>query len=144
VPAAYALGALLLAGQAVVHLQQYIAIFYGVSWVGPMFLVDAVLSAGAIIGLAYPRTRPLAALAGVGIATGALGGLVVSYGRGLFGWQEAGFRTPVAAAVIMEVGTVILLSAALAGSAASGQAKARHRTFDQGVAQHGPRIRLDA
>jgi hypothetical protein len=49
--------------------------------------------------------------------------LVVSYGRGLFGWQEAGFRTPVAFAVITEVGAVILLSMALTARTASGQAR---------------------
>ena len=48
------------------------------------------------------------------ISVGALSGLVVSYGQGLFGWQEGGFRTPVELAVITEVGAVILLSAALA------------------------------
>lgn len=42
----------------------------------------------------------------------------MSYGRGLFGYQEAGFRTPVELAVITEVGAVILLSAALAATAA--------------------------
>ena len=34
-----------------------------------------------------------------------------------FGWQEAGFRTPVAVAVIAEVGAVVLLTAALTGDA---------------------------
>jgi hypothetical protein len=44
----------------------------------------------------------------------ALGSLVVSYGQGLFGWQEVGFRTPVALAAITEVGALITLSTALA------------------------------
>jgi hypothetical protein len=30
----------------------------------------------------------------------ALGGLVVSYGQGLLGWDEVGFRTSIAIAVI--------------------------------------------
>ncbi len=112
--AAYALGALLLAGQAAVHVQQYVSIFHGVRWIGPLFLATAAASVAAIAGLAYPRTRQLAALAGVVISALALGGLVVSYGQGLFGWQEGGFRTPVELAVITEVGAVIFLSAALA------------------------------
>jgi hypothetical protein len=47
----------------------------------------------------------------------ALGGLVVSYGRGLFGWQEAGFKTPVELVVIFEVAAVVAaaLAAATAG-----------------------------
>jgi hypothetical protein len=114
VPTAYALGALLLAGEAAVHIQQYVSIFHAVSWVGPLFLANAAASVAVIAGLAYPRTRQLAALAGVVISVVALGSLVVSYGNGLFGWKEFGFRTPVALAVITEVGAVILLSTALA------------------------------
>jgi hypothetical protein len=109
----YALGGVLLAGEAAVHVQQYASLFHGVRWIGPLFLANAAASAAAMTGLAYPRTRALAALSGVVISALALGGLVVSYGQGLFGWQEAGFRTPVALAVITEVGAVIVLSMAL-------------------------------
>jgi hypothetical protein len=114
VAAAYALGGLLLAGEAVVHVQQYISIMHGVAWIGPLFLANAAACVAAIAGLASARTRQLAALAGVVTSVVALGSLVVSYGRGLFGWQEAGFRTPIALAVVAEVGAVILLSSALA------------------------------
>lgn len=116
--AAYALGAIALAGEAAVHLQQYAAIFHGVRWIGPLFLANAAASIVTIAGLAYTRTRDFAGLAGVVISTVALGSLVVSYGRGLFGWQEGGFRAPVAWAVITEVAAVILLSAGLAARAA--------------------------
>jgi hypothetical protein len=117
VPAAYALGALSLAGEAAVHAQQFADLFHGVRWIGPLFLANAVAIVVVIAGLALPRTRQIAALAGVVISALALGSLVVSYGQGLFGWQEAGFRTPVALAVIAEVGAVVLLTAALAGDA---------------------------
>jgi hypothetical protein len=112
-PAAYALGALLLAGEAGVHVQQYIAEFQDVRWIGPLFLANAAAVVLTIAGLAQPRTRRLAALAGVVISAVALGSLVISYGNGLFGWQEAGFRTPVALALITEAGAVILLATAL-------------------------------
>jgi hypothetical protein len=102
VPAAYGLGALSLAGEAAVHVQQFADLFHGVRWIGPLFLANAVAIVAVIAGLALPRTRQLAALAGVAISALALGSLVVSYGQGLFGWQEAGFRTPVALAVIAE------------------------------------------
>jgi hypothetical protein len=59
----------------------------------------------------------LAALAGVGISAVALGSLVISYGTGLFGWQEAGWRTPTAVAVAAEVAAVLLLATALAANA---------------------------
>lgn len=110
---AYAVGALLLAGQAAVHLQQYATFYHGVRWIGPLFLADAAASVVVLAGLALRRWQPLAALAGIVIAAGALGGLAVSYGRGLFGWQEVGFGTPIEWAVTTELGAVIVLAAAL-------------------------------
>jgi hypothetical protein len=114
VPATYAIAALLLVGEATVHVQQYFWLFHRVSWIGPLFLANAAACLVTIAGLAYPRTRPLAALAGVVISAVALLSLVVSYGTGLFGWQEVGFRTPIALAAIFEAGAVVFLSAALA------------------------------
>jgi hypothetical protein len=76
------------------------------------------VSVVVIVGLAFRRWHPLAALGGVAIAAGALGGLAVSYGQGLFGWQEVGFDTPIELAVITELGTVIALAAALAADTA--------------------------
>ncbi len=112
-PAAYALGALLLAGEAAVHVQQFVSEFHDVRWIGPLFLANAAALLVTIAGLTQPRTRRLAALAGIVISAIALGSLIVSYGQGLFGWQEAGFRTPVALAMITEAGAVILLATAL-------------------------------
>jgi hypothetical protein len=111
--AAYALGALLLAGEGAVHVQQFVSEFHDVRWIGPLFLANAAAVVVTIAGLAWPRTRRLAALAGVAISAVALASLVISYGQGLFGWQEAGFRTPVELAMITEAGAVILLAAAL-------------------------------
>jgi ABC-type multidrug transport system permease subunit len=128
VVAAYAVGALMLAGVAAVHVQQYVSLFHGVRWIGALFLATAVASVAAVIGLAFRRVRQLAALAGVVISVGALAGLVVSYGQGLFGWQEAGFRTPVELAVITEFGAVIALSIALAASTGTSAANARRGT----------------
>jgi hypothetical protein len=118
VPAAYAIGALLLVGEVTVHVQQYFSLFHEVSWIGPLFLANAVACLATIAGLAYPRTRAVAALAGVVISAVALISLVISYGTGLFGWQEVGFRTPIAFAAIVEAGAVVFLSAALAGRVA--------------------------
>ena len=111
--AAYALGALLLAGEAAVHIQQYVSVFHDVRWIGPLFLANAAAVVLTLTGLTQSRTRGLAALAGVVISALALASLIVSYGTGLFGWQEGGFRTPVALAMITEAGAVILLAAAL-------------------------------
>jgi hypothetical protein len=118
VVAAYALGALLLAGQAAVHIQQYVDFYRHVHVIGPLFIADAVASALVIGGLAFRKAQPLAALAGVVLAVGALASLAVSYGEGLFGWQEVGFDTPIELAVIFELGAVVVLAAALSADAA--------------------------
>jgi hypothetical protein len=114
-------GALALAGEAVVHVQQYFALFHDVRWIGPLFLANAAACAVAIGGLLDRRTRYLAALAGVGISAVALAGLIVSYGEGLFGWQEAGFRPIIELTVIFELAAVLLLSAALATASLSAR-----------------------
>jgi hypothetical protein len=116
--ALYVVGALMLAGQAAVHVQQFASIFHEVKWIGPLFLGDAASCLLAAAGLARVRLRPFAALAGIAVSAGALGGLAVSYGTGLFGWMEAGWRTATALAVASEVGAIVVLAAALAASAA--------------------------
>jgi hypothetical protein len=116
--AAFALGALALAVEAAVHIQQYATVVYGVRWIGPLFIANAVLCVVAILGLANARTRQLAALGGVMISAGALASLVVSYGRGLFGFFEVGFRAAIVLAVVAEVGAVVMLTAGLAAEAA--------------------------
>jgi hypothetical protein len=110
---AYALGAVGLAGEATVHVQQYFDLFHEVSWVGPLFLANAVVCVVAIVGLAFTPTRQLAALVGIVTSVLALGGLVISYGTGLFGWQEAGWRTAIELIVIFEVGAAICLATGL-------------------------------
>ena len=114
----YGLGAVALAGEAVVHVQQYFSLYHGVRWIGVLFLLNALGCVAVIAGLAYARTRELAAVVGVLVSVLALGALVVSYARGLFGWQEAGFKTAVELVLIFELAAVVLLSAALAAAAA--------------------------
>lgn len=111
--AAYVLGAVALAGEAAVHIQQYESLLHRVPGLGPLFLLNAAVSIAAIAGLVFPPTRRLAALTGVATSAVALAALVVSYGRGFFGWFETGFRTPVELAVIAELSAVIFLSVAL-------------------------------
>jgi hypothetical protein len=120
--AALVLGALLLAGEAAVHAQQYSSVVHGVRWIGPLFLANTAACVAAIAGLVHPRTRRLAELLGVVVSAGALAGLAVSYGHGLFGWYEAGFRTAISFAVITELAAVIFLSTALAATTASDEA----------------------
>lgn len=114
--ALYVLGGLLLAGEAAVHVQQFVVLFHGVRCIGPLFVANATACVVAIAGLAPKRTRPLAAFAGIAISTAALGALIVSYAVGLFGWMEAGLPMPIAIAVATEVGAAIALGAALAAT----------------------------
>jgi len=110
------LGAVALAGEAAVHVQQYAVVMHGVRWLGPLFLLNAMVSIAAVVGLLFAPTRSLAAITGVATSAVALAALIVSYGRGLFGWFETGFRTPVQLTVITEVAAVIFLSLALAAT----------------------------
>jgi hypothetical protein len=117
IDALYAVGAAALAVEAAVHVQQFASLFHGVRWIGPLFLANAAASVLAAAGLVHPRARPLAAFAGIVISASALGGLVLSYGTGLFGWMEGGWRTPIAIALASELTAVLALGAGLAGAA---------------------------
>jgi hypothetical protein len=114
----YATGAAALAGVGAVHVQEYVATMHFVRWIGPLFLANAAACAVTIVGLAFRPTRQLAALGGVLISALTLAGLVVSYGQGLFGWHESGFRTSIALDVVTTVVATIALTVALAISAA--------------------------
>jgi hypothetical protein len=122
---AYSTGAAALAGEGAVHIQQYVALVHPVPWIGPLFLANAAACAAAVVGLAFRPTRQLAALGGVVVSALALGGLVVSYGDGLFGWREVGFRTSIAVAVITAVVATIALTFALALGGARSRAPIR-------------------
>ena len=115
---AYSTGAAALAAEGAVHVEQYVTLVQPVPWIGPLFLANAAACAVTIAGLAFRPTRQLASLAGVVISALALGGLVVSYGPGLFGWHEVGFRTSIAVAVISALLATIALTVALALGAA--------------------------
>src|SRR4051812_10280500 len=110
---AYSTGAAALAGVAAVHVQQYVEIIHLVRWIGPLFLANAAACAAVVVGLAFRPTRQLAALAGVVISALTLAGLVVSYGEGLFGWREAGFRTAIALDVVTTLVAITALTLAL-------------------------------
>jgi hypothetical protein len=115
---AYSTGAAALAGVGAVHVQEYVTTMHFVRWIGPLFLANAAACAVTIVGLAFRPTRKLAALSGVLISALTLAGLVVSYGQGLFGWHEAGFRTSIALDVITTVVATAALTVALGISAA--------------------------
>jgi hypothetical protein len=126
---AYCTGAAALAGEGAVHVEEYVTLVHPVPWIGPLFLANAAACAVTIVGLAFRLTRLLACLGGVVISALALGGLVVSYGQGLFGWHEVGFRTSIAVAVITAVVATIALTIPLAAGGARPDATIGRRTL---------------
>ena len=119
--ALYALGAVMLATEAAVHIQQFASLFHAVRWIGPLFLANAAacLLAAAALG---PSGAPGRSLRWRGSRSprARSRGLVLSYGNGLFGWTEAGWRTAIALAVVSELGAVVALAAGLAANARAG------------------------
>ena len=132
IDAHYALGAMTLAVEAAVHVQQFVSLLHAVPWIGPLFVANAVASLLAAAGLAHERTRPVAALAGIAISACALGSLVLSYGTGLFGWMEGGWRMAIAVALGSELGAILTLAAALTGAAL--RVEGIHRKMRQAAA----------
>jgi hypothetical protein len=126
---AYATGAAALAGEGAVHVEEYVTLVHPVPWIGPLFLANAAACAAIIVGLAFRPTRQVASLGGVVVSALALGGLVVSYGPGLFGWREVGFRTSIAVAVITAVVATIALTLALAVGGDRSRATIGRRTL---------------
>jgi len=76
--------------------------FRNISWIGPLFLVNAV--AGVVIAiavLAWPHWLPALVAAGFGAST--LGAFLLSTTVGLFGIQEVFWGTPQVLAMVSEV-----------------------------------------
>jgi hypothetical protein len=116
------LGAITLGGVGAVHLQQYVGAGYNVlPTIGPLFLLNAIAAGVVAVGLLMPLERLLSerlgnvavgllALAGVGIAAGALVALFISESQPLFGFQEYGYDTAIKIAIATEAATVLLLA----------------------------------
>ncbi len=103
-----ALAAITLLG-GLVHLQQFLTEFSIIPIIGPMFLVNTVLSA-AVAALLILRSERLWVLAAALLAAGSLGAILISRASGLFGYVSTTFEAPEASAVAFEV-TAVLLAA---------------------------------
>lgn len=114
-------GALLVTGG--VHLEQYsVAHFSVIPTIGPLFLLNFI--AASALGLALlirfpaPRRRlrfdSWVALAGVGVATGALAAVLISEQTPLFGFMEYGYRLEIVIAIAAEAVASLSLGAFLA------------------------------
>jgi hypothetical protein len=139
--AALYLGALAVLATGIAHLQQFYADDYSsVPTIGTLFYLNFISAVLITAGLVAPlgrlagRYAPTirAAFAAAGIALGALSliALFVSESNGLFGFQEHGYRTPIALAITFEAAATILLTIYLATNSTDTQhlhTKARHR-----------------
>ena len=115
------LGGLALLVVAGVHLEQYtVAHFSVIPTIGPLFLANFI--AAMVVGLFLllrvgPVSRgipllldALAALAGIGVAAGALVALFISEYVSLFGFMEHGYRTEIVIAIGAELAAIAALS----------------------------------
>jgi len=121
------LGALAVLATGIAHVQQFYADDYGsVPTIGTLFylnFVSAVLIAaglvaplGRIAGRYAGTIRAAFAVAGIGLGALSLVALFVSESSGLFGFQEHGYRTPIALAIVFEVAAVVFLVIFLAAT----------------------------
>lgn len=124
--AARLLGALSILGVGAVHLQQYIGNDYStVPTIGTLFLLNAIAAGVVGFGLLMPLRRALGprrgnlavgvlALAGAGIAVGALVALFISESGTLFGFAEHDYRSIIVVAIVVEaVAAVVLIPLAV-------------------------------
>jgi hypothetical protein len=122
---ARALGAIALLVVGGVHLEQYtVAHFSVIPTIGPLFLVNFI--GGTLLGLVLlapvrgtyrPRRLvldSLAALAGIGLAMGAMAGLLISEQTPLFGFMEHGYRLEIVIALAAEAVAIVSLGVFLA------------------------------
>ena len=118
------LGAAALIAVGAVHAQQYYDAGYRViPTIGPLFLLTFIAATAVgltlmaplerVAGRAGPIVLALAALAGIGMAAGALGALFISERVGLFGFMEFGYRPVIVLSLALEAGAVALLGAFL-------------------------------
>jgi hypothetical protein len=121
VTATRTLGALALLVIGGVHYQQYRYAFYSsIPTIGPLFLLNFI--AGTALGLfLIVPVRPrlgrrgklldqVAALAGIGVAAGALVALLISEQTPLFGFMEHGYRFVIVLTIASDSAAIVMLT----------------------------------
>ena len=104
-------GALLVAGSAVIHLHLWSTGYRHIPTIGPLFLVQGI--AGLLAAVAVGVTRhPLVAAATALFVAGTIGGLVLSVEVGLFGFRDS-FSAPWATtSLVVEAAAAVVLATA--------------------------------
>lgn len=122
---ARAIAAIALLVTGVVHLEQYtVAHFSDIPTIGPLFLLNFIAATSVGLELLIPirgsarRGRVLfestAALAGIGVAAGAMAALLISEQTPLFGFMEHGYRIESVIALASEAVAILSLGVFLA------------------------------
>src|ERR1700755_1929203 len=122
---ARAIGAIALLVVGGVHLEQYsVAHFSVIPSIGPLFLVNFIAATSLGFVLLIPIRRSvrhgrllfdsLAALAGIGVAAGALAALLISEHMPLLGFMEHGYRAEIVMAITSEAVAIVSLGVFLA------------------------------
>jgi hypothetical protein len=118
--AALYLGALAVLGIGVDHIQQYYGNNYStVPTIGTLFFLNFVSAVLITLGLIAPLRRVAGryadairagfAVSGIGLGVLSLVALFISESSGLFGFQENGYRTAIALAIVAEVAAAVFL-----------------------------------
>ena len=119
--AALYLGALAVLATGIDHIQQYYSADYStVPTIGTLFFLNFVGAVVVAAGLVAPLSRvagryadavrAVLAVGGIALAVGSLAGLFISESSsGLFGFQEHGYRTPIALAIVAEAAATFFL-----------------------------------
>jgi hypothetical protein len=142
------LGAVALLVVGGVHYQQYHYDSYSaIPTIGPLFLANFVAATVLGLFLLSPLRAPgrlgttldrLAALAGIGVAAGALVGLLVSEHIPLFGFSEHGYRLAIVLALVSEAAVMVVLPLFLIGELRHARLAARPSRLDRSGDRHGP------
>jgi hypothetical protein len=146
--AARTLGALALLVVGGVHYQQYHYDFYSaIPTIGPLFLLNAIAASALGLFLLSPFRVPgrlgamldqLAAVAGLGLATGAFVGLLVSEHTPLFGFREHGYRFAIVLALGAEAVAMVMLALFLIGEVRRARRNAPASRRGRSGDRHGP------
>ena len=142
------LGAAAVLATGIAHVQQFYADDYkSVPTIGTLFYLNFVSAVVIAAGLVVPlgriagryadMIRSAFAVAGIGLGALSLIALFVSESSGLFGFQENGYRTPIALAIVFEVAAIVCLVTFLIANGTgvarmrSGPAPRRNRSRHQ-------------
>jgi hypothetical protein len=120
-----ALGAAALVVEGAVHVQQYVQLVSTVSWIGALFILDAIGCAVAAAGLMFRRTASLAAAVGAVISAAALLALAKSFHGGFLGWEESTLRPAIWIAIMSEAVAAVALGGLLLAAGAPRAWRAR-------------------